>query len=97
MRKANLLATIACACWAVTIAYNKILIGKLINQGITGFPNEQQLSFYIYHPFVILVGLLICSLIYNSLNRFENGIIAVSAISLVYLAFYLAVSGGGVF
>ena len=96
MRGANIIASLAIALWFGWSLIGRDLIGGVVGQQTSGYPNTQQIDAYIVWPLCVTIALLTLAWVCNCFRRWEVALALLSAASIAALVPYLAFSGGGV-
>jgi hypothetical protein len=96
MRAANILTGATVLLWFGLLLIGRSLMSGVVTQEATGYPNMGQIDYYVVWPAVIVMALLACAWICNSLRRWPALLAIVSGVCLVLCGPYFLAYGGGV-
>jgi hypothetical protein len=95
MRAANITTAIAVSLW-----FGLTLIGRGLVENVAlrsgGNVNMTQYSYYVFWPFFVVAGLLVCAWVINALKLWYWLLTILAGVALLALSLFLFTYSGGV-
>lgn len=95
VKGANLTAVTAIAFWSMLAFLGRAGLGGVVAQRAPGYPNLEQIDFYIVWPLLIIAGLMGLAWLCNAFGRWSNLLALISGASIAVLFPYLIYWSGG--
>lgn len=96
MRVANSVAAFAALVWTVLFFEGVKGVYGVIDQHAAGYPNVDQVRYYLALPGFVSMALLALGWVFNGIRRWPYVLTLISAAALAALVPYLLFYGGGV-
>jgi hypothetical protein len=95
MLRTNIFASVTCFLWVLALWLGIGLIDGVTRQNVPGYPNSGQMTYYVFIPAGVVLILVSTIAHFNFVKRSPRILTIISVLALLYLPFYLILSGGG--